>query len=203
MVPTVTHENVSGFDIYIGWIGECGSEATIGQSRATVKSPCIMINNTVCLAAKSPSGHVMTEVDMQNIVVHELGHTFGLYHCSYSGDVMYSIVHYRETVKPLSSLDIYALSQIFEWMSNSTQFTSSSTCPQESSVTLPSSSVYYHFPIATENLHRPTPQNLTEYTIGLFLRPEILTAILIALTLLTVAAIILKRRKKPQEMHMK
>ena len=203
LVPTITHEVASGFDIYIGWIAECESEATIGQSRAIVKSPCIMIDNTVCLAAKAPSGHVMTEIDMQNIVVHELGHTFGLYHCSYSGDVMYSTVHYRETVKPLSSLDLYVLSQIFEWMSNSTQFTSLNTCPQESSVTLPSNISYYHFPIAAENLPFPTPQNLAEYTIGLFLRPEILTAILIAVTLLTVAAIILKRRKKPQEIHMK
>ena len=91
-----------------------------------------MLNNTVCLAAKAPSGHVMTEVDMQNIVVHELGHTFGLYHCSYSGDVMYSIVDYTATVKQLSSLDLYALSHNFEWMTNSSQFTSSSTCPQES-----------------------------------------------------------------------
>lgn len=204
LVPTITHENVSGFDIYIGWIAECKEcEAAIGQTQKIVNPSCVLIKSTVRLSAKAPSGHVMTEVDMQNIVVHELGHTFGLYHCTYSGDVMYSTVHYRETVKPLSSLDLYVLSQIFEWMSNSTQFTSSNTCPQESSVTLPSNIFYYHFPIAAENLPLPTPQNLAEYIIGLFLRPEILTAILIAVTLLAVAAIILKRRKKPREMHMK
>jgi hypothetical protein len=88
-------------------------------------------------------------------------------------------------------------------MPNSTQFTSSNTCPQESSVTLLSSISYYHFPIAAENRPLPTSQNLTEYVIELFLRPEILAAILIAVTLLAVAAIILKRRKKPQEIHMK
>lgn len=201
LVPTITHELASGFDIYVGWIAECESEATIGQSRATVKSPCIITNNTVCLTAKAPSGHVMTGVDMQNIVVHELGHTLGLYHCSYSGDVMYSIVSYRETVKPLSSLDLYALSQNFEWLTNSTQFSSSDTCPQESSLTLPSSISYGHFPIAAENLPPSTPQNLIEYTVGLFIRPEILTTILIAVTLLVVAVIIVKRRKKPQEIH--
>ena len=97
LVPTISYENVSGFDIYIGWIAECESEATIGQSRTTITSPCITINNTVCLAAKAPSGHVMNEVDMQNIVVHELGHTFGLYHADYSGDAMYATVQYRET----------------------------------------------------------------------------------------------------------
>lgn len=202
-VPTVTYENVSGFDIYIGWIPACESEAMIGRSRTTVKSPCIMTNNTVCLAAKAPSGHVMTEVDMQNIVVHELGHTLGLYHCSYSGDALYYIVQYRETVKPLSSLDLYALSQIFEWMPNSTQFTSSNTCPQKSSVTLPSNISYYHLPIAAENLPLSAPQNLAEYIIGLFLRPEILAAVLIAVTVLAVVVIIRKRRKKPQEISVK
>ncbi len=197
LVPTITHEPSSGFDIYIGWIPECESETTIGQSQARVKSPCIIVNNTVCLAAKAPSGHVMTEVDMQNIVVHELGHTFGLSHCTYSGDVMYSTVYYRATVKPLSSLDLYVLSQNFEWISNSTQFSSSNMCPQESSLTLPSSISYYHLPIAAENLPTSFPQNLVEYTVGLFLRPEILTTMLIAATTLAVAVIIIKRRKKP------
>ncbi len=196
LVPTINHENVSGFDIYIGWIEECGNESTIGQSRATIKSQCVMRNNTVCLAAKAPSGHVMTEVDMQNIVVHELGHTLGLYHCSYSGDVLYSIVDYRAAVKQISSLDLYALSQTFEWMTNSTQFTSSSTCPQESNVTLPSSISYIHFTIAAENLPAST-QNLIEYTIELFQCPEILVSIVVAVTLLAVLVILFKRRKKP------
>jgi len=198
LVPTITHEPSSGFDIYVGWIAECGNETTIGQTQARVKSPCPLINSTVCLAAKAPSGHVMTEVDMQNIVVHELGHNFGLSHCNYSGDVMYSIVSYRETVKPLSSLDLYAFSQIFEWMSNSTQFSSSNMCPQVSSLTLPSRISYVHLPIAAENLPIYPPQSLVEYAVGLFLRPEILAAILVAVTSLAVVVIMVKRRKKPQ-----
>jgi hypothetical protein len=197
LIPTLNYENVSGFDIYISWIAECGSEATIGQSRATVQSPCVMVNNTVCLAAKAPSGHVMTDVDMQNIVVHELGHAFGLYHSSYSGDVMYSIVDYSETVKPLSSLDLYALSKSFEWLTNSTQFTASSTCPEESTVTLPSGISYIHFPIAAGNLPFHHPQSLAEYVVELFLLPKIIAPILIAVILLVVAVWVFKRRKKP------
>ncbi len=203
LVPTITHENVSGFDIYIRWIDECEEcERMIGQTQAIVYLSGVLKRQTVRLSAKAPSGHVMTEVDMQNLVVHELGHTFGLSHSSNSDDVMYFVVYYGETVKHLSSLDLYALSQNFEWMSNSTQFTSSNTSRQESSLILSSSIPYYYFPIAAENLPLPTPQSLTEYIIGLFLRPEILTGILIAVTLMAVAAIILKRRKKPQEIHM-
>jgi predicted Zn-dependent protease len=203
LVPTITYENLSGFDVYMGWISKCEDETRIGQSRAIIKSPCVVTKNTVCLAAKAPSGHVMTEVDMQNIAVHELGHTLGLSHCNYSGDAMYYLVSYRNTVKEISSLDLYALSQIFEWMSNSTQFSSSNMCPQKSSVTLPSSISYYQLSIATENLPLSAPQNLTDYVIGYFLRPEILTAILIAVALLAFVVIILKRRKKQQEIHMK
>jgi len=197
MVPTVNHENVSGFDIYVGWIEECGSESTIGQSRATVRSSCLTVNNTVCLTAKAPSGHIMTEVDMQNIVLHELGHTLGLYHSSFSGDIMYSIVDYRATVKQPSSLDIYALSQIFGWTANFTQFTSSNMCPQESNITLPSNIAYVHFMISDENLPASVPQNLIEQTIGLFQRPETLAFILIVASLLAVSVIAIKRRKKP------
>jgi hypothetical protein len=60
LAPIINHENLSGFDIYIGWIEKCGKESTIGQSQATIKSSCLMLNNTMCLAAKAPSGHVMT-----------------------------------------------------------------------------------------------------------------------------------------------
>ena len=198
LVPTISYENVSGFDVYIGWVAECGSEATIGQSRLTAKSPCIVNNGTVCLAAKAPSGHVMTEVDMQNIVVHELGHNLGLSHCNYSSDVMYPIVYYRDTVKPLSSLDLYAVSQLFEWIPNSSQSSSSITCPEESVVTMPSSISYSYFQIAAANLPVSPLQNLTEYAIGLFMRPETLTALLVAVTLIAAAAILIKRKKKPQ-----
>lgn len=197
-VPTITREPTSGFNIYVGWIAECGNESTIGQSQSAIKSSCIMINNTVCLTAKAPSGHVMTEVDMQNIVVHELGHTLGLYHTNISDDVMYSVVDYRETVKPLSSLDLYALSTIFKWMTNSAEFTSSNQCSQDSLVTLPLSIVYYHFTITDENLPVSPPQNLIESVLELFLSPEILVAILIIVILLATAALILTRRKKPQ-----
>ncbi len=195
LVPTINHENLSGCDIYIGWIEKCGKESTIGQSQATIKSSCLMLNNTMCLAAEAPSGHVMTEVDMQNIVVHELGHTFGLYHCDYSGDVMYSIVEYSATVKPISSLDLFALAQNFEWMTNSSEFTSSSTCPQESIITLPLNISYVHFPIAEENLPASS-QNLIEYNIELFQILEIIEIIMIAIALLSVTAIILKRKKR-------
>ncbi|MCW4017057.1 MAG: matrixin family metalloprotease, partial [Candidatus Bathyarchaeota archaeon] len=197
LVPTVTEEQTSGFDIYIGWIAECGNESTIGQTRSSIKYSCIIVNSTVCLAAKAPSGHVMNEVDMQNIVVHELGHNLGLSHCSYSGDAMHVIVEYTKTVKALSSLNMYAIAQNFEWLSNSTVF-NLDRCPQASLITLPLNITYFYLPVAAQNLPEYSTQNLAEYTVELFLRPEILTAIFVAVTLIIAATVIIKRQKKPQ-----
>jgi len=194
LVPTISYELVPGFDIYMKWRAECDCEDTIGETSTTTKYPCTIVNNTVLLSAKAPSGHIMTESNMQNIVVHEIGHAFGLSHSNYSSNIMYATVDYKETVKPVSSLDLYAISQIFDWMSNSTQLNSSIMCPEKSVLTMPSSISYVHFPITAENL--PISSNdLIDYVIGLFSRLESLTLIIVIVTLIVVTVIILKRRK--------
>ena len=80
LVPTISNGPSSEFDVNVMWKAMCESEATIGKTVARVISPCIMENSTIYLSAQAPSGHVMNEVDMQNIVVHELGHNFGSIH---------------------------------------------------------------------------------------------------------------------------
>ena len=186
-VPSTHYENVSGFDTYIGWVGECESDATIGKTWTSIKFPCYATNATVCLTAKAPTGHIMNEVDMQNIVVHELGHTLGLSHCNISSDVMYPTVYYQDTVKPLSTLDLYGVAQIFELKTNS-------TCSEESLVTMPLSISYSHFQISPENAPAFVPQNLTEYTFRLLLRPEII--ILVGVICIAAVLILIERRER-------
>jgi len=190
-VPSVTSENVSGFDVYIGWIPECGSEAIIGQSRAMLQAPCSIVNNSVCLAARAPSGHVMTGVDMQNLVVHELGHTLGIYHSNLQEDVMYRIVEYRDTVKPLSSLDLYSLAKKFEWFKKGEPL-SSGFCPEEATLTLPEIISYYHLPVAAENL---TQRSLSEYLIQLLLRPAALITVSVVAASI-IAILVLRKRQR-------
>lgn len=199
LVPTIIQETNIGFDIDVTWTECCISEQTIGQSQAYVKSPCIITKNTIIIAGRAPSGHVMTEVDMQNLILHEIGHTLGLNHSNYSGDIMYYTVSYRETVYALSSLDVYALSKVFEWTSNSTQFSSLNTCPPESSVTLPSSISYLYLPISDVDLPPPPSQTPIDYITRLLLRPEILVTLSVAVTTLAIIGIYLKRRREPQK----
>lgn len=194
-VPSTNYENVSGFDTYIGWVMECESDATIGKTWTSIKFPCYVTNATVCLTTKAPSGHIMTEVDMQNIVVHELGHTFGLSHCNISSDVMYPNVYYQETVKPLSTLDLYGVAQIFELKRNS-------TCPEESVVTMPSSISYSHFQISPENTPASVPKNLIEITFRILMRPEIIILVGV-LSIAAVLIVIEKRERKNRNVKAK
>lgn len=189
LVPTISSQVVPGFDVYVEWNCVCDREDLIGQSQATIQSSCIIIKNMVSLTAKAPSGHVMNEVDMQNIVVHEIGHTLGLSHTKNSEDVMYAIVEYRDTVKPISSLDTYAVSQVFKWMKNSTNI-----CSKESVLVLPPDINYIHYKINAENLPVANPQN----TLELLLREEILALVAITVTLIIALTIVLKKRNKPQ-----
>jgi hypothetical protein len=200
LVSTITAEPVSGFDLYIGWIAQCELESTIGQTKLLVNGPCSIINSTVCLAAKAPSGHVMTETDMQNIVVHELGHNFGLSHCTNSEDVMYKVVQYRKTVKPLSTLDLYAVSQNFVWLTNSTQFNSSDSCPKPTTLSLPSNIPYSFFAIPEENTPTPKPQSVTEQLIELFLSPESIVLLSLGLVLVIFVVVVVKRSRKQKRM---
>ena len=183
-VPTISYEVVLGFDVYIGWIEECGSEEIIGQTQTTVMAPCHSANSTVCLAAKAPSGHVMTEVDMQNIVVHELGHVLGLSHTDVSKDVMYPTVYYQETVKPLSTLNTYAVANLLQLAEND-------TCPDEDIVMLPLSISYSELEIAPENI---PSLNLAEYVFRFIARPEVF--IIVGAGLIVVVALLARRRKK-------
>ena len=191
-VPSIRYGNVSGFDVYMGWVAQCSNDSTIGRTQAAIGFPCVVVNATVCLTAKAPSGHVMTETDMQNIVVHELGHTLGLSHCNYTSDVMYPSVYYTETVKPLSSLNLYGVSQIFGLLT--TQDNQSITCPTGTVVTLPQNMSYTQFQIATANLP-DSPMNLVEY----FLQPEKLVTIAFALVLIVTTALLFRKKKKPDK----
>lgn len=196
IVPIISQEEKPGFDIYISWVDKCEDETRIGQSTPTIVSPCIITRNKVCLASSAPSGHVMSEVDMQNIALHELGHTLGLSHCSNPGDVMYYQVPYLDTVKELSSLDLYAVCTIFEWLSNSTQPSSAYFCPQDSSITLPSTINYYYFPISPQNLPATHPSNLIDEIVALFSHLETKIIVLAILTLVATVVLIRKEKRK-------
>ena len=207
MVPTVSRALNYSFDVYVSWTRALSASADeIGLTTTTYGSSGIIINSTISLAAEDSRGDVLNEVDMQNVALHELGHSLGLGHSSYSGDVMYPRLTLNHAVEGLSTLDLFGVSTVFQWMSNSS---SPSYSPQQSSVTLPSSVQYLYLPISYGNLPPPTlsptpsptlpsglsqtlstygqtvltsGQTLLTYILQFFLHPGILISLLIAIS---------------------
>jgi predicted Zn-dependent protease len=209
MVPTVAHTIDSGFDVYISWTKRpLNATGDIGYTNTWHKVPSgIIVNSTISLASEDLRGYVLNEVDMQNIALHELGHSLGLGHSSYLGDVMYPKYTLNQPVEGLSTLDLYGVSTVFQWMSNSSQF-NPADIPQKSSLTLPSSITYRYLSISYEDLPPvpPSPSplqtlltyilNLSTYIIRFILRPELLIPLVIVILVVVVVEILFARLKK-------
>ena len=214
MVPTVSHTLNYSFDVYVSWTGALSSSADeIGLTKTTYDLSGTIINSTISLAAEDSLGTVLNEVDMQNVALHELGHCLGLGHSNCSGDIMYPRLTLGQPVLGLSTLDLYGLSTVFQWMSNSSN---QPYGPHQSSVTLPSSIQYQYLPISYENLPPPTPptstpptssqtlstlgrtalifgQTLLIYMLQFFLHPGILIPLLIAISAILVTELLVTR----------
>ena len=208
MVPTVTYTLNYGFDVYVSWTEKSLSGADeIGiTSWSLYSTPSrIIMNSTIDLTSKTLQGYILDEVDMQNLAVHELGHSLGLRHSNYTGDVMYPMLSLNplNQVQALSTLDLYGVSTVFQWMSNSINPFS----PRQSSVTLPSNITYRYIPISNDDLPLSTPysslwqtlltyiQELINYTMDLVTRPEVLTILIVILVLLVIAFLFARPQK--------
>ncbi len=183
LVSSVSQTLESGFDIYITWQEEYAGTNTLGTSQAIYEPPCTIINNTITLGAKTKT-YVLNEVDMQNIAIHELGHALGLGH----NDIMYPQYTPRGNVIALSTLDLYGVSVVFEWLSHYPY--TPNICPSKSSISLPFYVQYEYMPISYENLPPQTPppyKTLLDLILGLISPPYVI----ILLLLLTISLIIL------------
>ncbi len=153
LIPTVANTLRSGFDIYVNWTETSVDNTTeIGISRSVYRLPSTIINNTIILSAEDSQGYVLNELDMQNIALHELGHSLGLDHSNYNHDVMYPTYTPKKTVLQLSTLDVYGVSKVFAWISTSSQLSPSNIVVQKSMISLPEDISYVYLPISYDNL---------------------------------------------------
>ncbi|MGQ9719675.1 MAG: matrixin family metalloprotease [Nitrososphaerales archaeon] len=185
MISSVSQALEPGFDIYITWQEEYEGTNTLGTSQAVYELPCTIINNTISLWAKT-KGYVLNEVDMQNVAIHELGHALGLGHSDYSGDIMYPEYTPRGDVRALSTLDLYGVSIVFEWLSHYPE--PPNKCPSELSVILPQDIQYEYLPISYADLPPQSPHSyktLLDFVLGLINSPHgIVLLLLLSVTLI-------------------
>jgi predicted Zn-dependent protease len=181
--PTVLNYTKSGFDIYINWTESNlpGSADEIGLATLTSEANQI-IGCTINLATHTHHGVSLIDGDMQNIALHELGHTLGLGHSNATGDVMFPDIALLGASKSISSLDMYGIATTFAWMTNQFNFYPIGFWLNGTPVVLPSDIPYNYLPVSTQNARPNTLQNNTILQnlildLGLFLHPILLVPI--------------------------
>ena len=142
----------------------------------------------------------LTDVDMINIASHEFGHALGLGHATVSltddGTFELMFLSYgqavgspRNTLEAPSTLDLYALSYLYDWLATSSTLTGSGHPLTE--LSLPAGATYssvYPYPEQIQMLQNSVSQMRLEILIV-----AVVAALLLALVL--VFAILLSRRK--------
>jgi len=201
--PAVTNETKTGFDIYLNW-----TETTLDNTAdevgltSTTDQNNVIINCTVNLATHTSHGDALSDGDMQNIALHELGHSLGLGHSNYTGDVMYPAYTLLGSADSISTLDIYGVATVFAWMLNPSKFYPVNEWLQSDPVILPSNQ-YEYLPVSPQNArpqtlaNNPIVQTLI-LMVEILIHPEILAIVLLFIIVLIIIALIPSKRKKPK-----
>ncbi len=203
---TVSNVSLPDFDIYINWTDSSLSNMTdeIGLSQIFPNPESVIINSTIILGTHANHDAPLNEVDMQHIALHELGHSLGLGHSNYTGDLMYAIYSLGSPPPLISTLDVYGVATLFAWETNSTNFYPINDWLNVNSVTLPSDTVDYRFlPVSAENA---TPQTLADNPTVQFLiimfetliHPEIAAVILAIIFLMLIVGLYSRKKKVKQ-----
>ena len=201
--PEVSNFTLPGFDSYLTWVEQFGNETCeAGLTQTTYSSLNVISNSSIRFSAYDCQGNILTEVDMQNVALHELGHCVGLGHANYTDDTMYYAYTLGSSVRELSTLDIYGVATVFRWMAASPQYDAGNQGEPTYSVTLPPNIEYKYMPIPAND----TPPKSAVAQILTFLnaftqfvlQPEVLPLIVLAVaTVVAYSTITRGRRRRP------
>ncbi len=202
MQPTVSNQTEPGYDIYLNWTEASLEEISneIGLETATTIDSAIIKCN-VTLSVHTNHGNSLNEVDMQNIALHELGHTLGLGHSNYTSDIMYPAYTLLSSPSLISTLDVYGIAVTFAWMQGSVNFYPVNQWLQTSLVSSPTDIQYLELPVSPQNT---SPQTLTNnpiietltLIIGILMHPEVSAIVIVFIVALIIIALIPSKRKR-------
>ncbi len=198
----VSSEFQPGFDLYVNWTESSLSNTTdeIGLSRTLVGVDDTIENCSISLAVHTNHGVSLSETDMQNIALHELGHGLGLGHSNYTGDLMYSYYSVGGAGEAVSTLDVYGVTAVFGWRAGGASFYPVSGWLTENSVTLPPYITYQGLPVSPQNAPPQTLANnpVVQFFVlafELLLHPEIAAIAVVIIAVFAVVGLFTRRRK--------
>jgi hypothetical protein len=199
---TVSNTLQQGFDIYVNWTDSSLSNITdeAGLSQIFPSYDNTIINCTTILTTHTNHGSPFSEVDMQNLALHEFGHNLGLGHCNYTGDLMYPVYNIGSPPEAASSLDVYAIATLFVWELNPPSFYPVSNWLTENSVILPPTIPYQSLAVSPQNAAPQTLANnsVVQFFILIFeilIHPDILAIVIVVAVIFVIIALIPRRRK--------
>ena len=196
----VSNSSETGFDVYISWIDRFRNETCEAGLTRTTYSAKVVINSTLTLAAHDCYGNVMSERDVQNVALHELGHSLGLSHPNVPEDLMYFAYSLSSPTRAISTLDAFGVAKVFRWMGNSSEFNPDSQGQPIYSVSLPSDIEYESLPISDSNVPPQTTiedvRTFIDDLVQFILRPEALILFIIVVSVVTVYVIAISFRGK-------
>jgi hypothetical protein len=199
--PTVSNETLPGFDIYINWTeSPLGGADEVGLTQLFPNYEGTITNCTVIFAAHTYHGDSLNEGDMQNVALHELGHSLGLGHSNYTGDVMYAYYTLGGSPKEVSTLDVYGVATLFAWEQNSTVFLPENDWLKVNSVILPSDTAYQELPVSPQNASpqtiagNPVVQTLV-LMFEILIHPDIFAFATLFIVVLVIIGLIPRRKR--------
>jgi predicted Zn-dependent protease len=198
---TVSTASQPGYDIYVSWHESPFSNTTdeVGLSQISANYQNTITNCTVNLAARTSHGDTLNEGDMQNVALHELGHSLGLGHSNYTGDLMYALYTMGSPAEDVSTLDVYGVATVFGWETNTSTFYPVNSLVNR--VILPADISYQFLPVSQKNARPQTLANnsVVQFLVLMFellIHPEIYPFVILFITILVIIAVVTRRGKR-------
>jgi hypothetical protein len=200
--PTVSNISQPGFDIYVNWAEFPLNNSTdeVGLSQIFPNYESAIVNCTTILATHTQHGNSLNEGDMQNVALHELGHSLGLGHSNYTGDLMYAFYTMGSPAEDVSTLDVYGVATLFGWEISAFNFYPTNNWLNVNSVILPADIAYKGLPVSAQYASPQTLANnpIVQTLIFMFevlIHPEFFALAVVFIAVLVVIALIPKKRK--------